>query len=291
MVCNNCKSSKVKKKFDITAQHQIWFCLNCNVQFLYPQLNEIALQKLYSENYYKAWGIEGEADNQITKKMKIATFQLRIDLIRHYINKGKVLDVGCATGYFLEIAQKNGFEVFGVEFSNYSSTIAQKMFGEKNIFCGTIEQCGFVDDNFDVITMSDLIEHVRIPSQTLLKASALLKKDGLIMIMTPDHDSLSNYMMGKRWIHYKLEHFFYFNRKSINYTASSCGLELIHYERSQKALNIDYLHTQLNVYKHWLMTPLCNILQFVLPKKITAKNFYIAIGEMVVILKKKKSNV
>jgi hypothetical protein len=111
------------------------------------------------------------------------------------------------------------------------------------------------------------------------------------MIMTPDSKSFSNKLMGKRWTHYKLEHFFYFNRNSIGIVAKQCGLDVVHYERSKKALNINYLHTQFNVYKHWLLTPIINVLFFLMPGKLAAKNFYFSIGEMVVILKKHAPDV
>ena len=290
MDCCICKSTHIEIEFNLTAEQQILCCLNCGVEFLFPQLNDDELKKLYSENYYKAWGIKGEEENEATKQMKISTFRLRLNLIKKYITKGKILDVGCATGYFLEAAQENGFESYGVEFSEYSSSIAKKKFGDNNVFFGTLEQCNFEDKSFDVITMSDLIEHVRTPAQTLSKAAALLKDDGVIMIMTPDTKTLSNNVMGKRWTHYKQEHFFYFDHSSISYVANLCGLNVVHYERSKKALNIHYLHTQFNVYKHWLFTPLINTLNFFLSKKLAAKNFYFSIGEMVVILKKQTAN-
>jgi len=291
MDCSICQSTQVEIKFNLTKEHQVLCCLNCGVEFLFPQLNDEELKKLYSENYYQAWGIKGTEENDVTKEMKIATFQLRLNLIRQFVTTGKILDVGCATGYFLEAAKTNGFDPYGVEFSEYSATIAKKKLGDKNVFCGTLEQCDFENKFFEVIAMSDLIEHVRIPAQTLSKAATLLKDDGVIMIMTPDTKTVSNNLMGKRWTHYKLEHFFYFSHSSICYVAAQCGLSVVHYERSQKALNINYLHTQFNVYKHWLLTPVINTLYLLLPKKLTAKNFYFSIGEMVIILKKQVSNV
>lgn len=286
MDCTICKSTEIEINFNLTEDRQILRCLNCGVECLSPQLSDEQLKILYSENYYRAWGIQGEEENEITKEMKIATFQLRLNLIRQFVSSGKVLDVGCATGYFLEIAKTNNFEPHGVEFSEYSAAIAKKKFGDTNIFLGTLEQCNFENKSFDVIAMSDLIEHVRIPKQTLSKAKELLKEDGVIMIMTPDTKTLSNKLMGKRWTHYKLEHFFYFSQSSIGYLAEQCGLKVLHYERSKKALTINYLHTQFNVYKHWLLTPFINFMYFLLPKKVAAKNFYFSIGEMVVILKK-----
>jgi len=64
-------------------------------------------------------------------------------LIKQYRSTGKVLDIGCATGYFLEVAEEEGFEPFGVEYSAYAAEIAQNKFGVNNIFNGTLEQCNF----------------------------------------------------------------------------------------------------------------------------------------------------
>jgi SAM-dependent methyltransferase len=287
MNCTVCGSPNVKLKFDLTPDRQIFCCQKCEVEFLFPQLNDEDLKKLYSENYYLAWGISGKEENESTKQMKIATFELRLALINRFVAKGKILDVGCATGYFLEAAKERGYDPYGVEFSEYSSGIAKIKFGKNNVFFGTLEASNFNREMFDVIAMSDLIEHVRIPEETLSKATALLNKNGVIMIMTPDSHSLSNKVMGKKWTHYKLEHFFYFNKPSIHILAEKCGLKVVHFEKSKKALNIEYLHTQYNVYKHWLLTPSVNILHFILPVRLCCKNFYFSIGEMVVILKKK----
>jgi 2-polyprenyl-3-methyl-5-hydroxy-6-metoxy-1,4-benzoquinol methylase len=306
MNCTICGSAPTSIKFTLKNDYQVVHCPVCGVEFLSPQLDDIALDKLYSESYYAAWGIKGDAENETTRQMKKATFQLRLNTIRRFLvgpapgasTGAKILDVGCATGYFLEVAQKEGFDPYGIEFSEYSARIAKKKFGEKNIFKGTLEQLiptdqsgfadhpGFAEHSFRVIAMSDLIEHVRIPAETLSKAKSLLTDDGVIMIMTPDTGTLSNKVMGRKWTHYKLEHFFYFNRRSMKTLAAKCGLQVAYFERSRKALNIDYLHTQLNVYRHWLLTPLVKTLHRLLPAKITALNFYFSIGEMVVILER-----
>lgn len=286
MQCPLCGSTSVRTKYFLDEEHSILFCSQCTIQYLSPQLSDQALQQLYSENYYASWGIKGQEENESTRQMKMATFSLRMQLIKQYRGTGKVLDIGCATGYFLEVAKEGGFEPYGVEYSAYAAHIAQNKFGIDNIFIGTLEQCNFPRKYFDVIAMSDLIEHVRDPIQTLSKAASLLKEDGIIMIMTPNKSSISRVLMRKKWTHYKLEHFFYFDRFSMNFLANKCNLECAHYERSKKALNVDYLHTQFNTYKHWLLTPLINIAHSILPARINAHNFHIAIGEMVVILKK-----
>jgi len=289
MTCPICNNNNTHLLFELTNSNKIFRCDKCTVQLLYPQLNDETLSKLYSENYYKAWGIQGENENHAIKKMKVATFKLRLNAIKKFISSGNILDVGCATGFFLEAAKEQGFVPYGIEISEYSAAISKKKFGNNQIFCGTIETAPLKENSFDAITMSDLIEHVRNPIQSLSKAEKLLKNNGVIMIMTPNSNSVSNRLMKKKWTHYKLEHFFYFNKKSISVLAESCGLEVVYFEKSKKAMNIDYLYTQFNVYPHWLFTPFIKLIKWVLPLKATSYNFYISIGEMVTILKKKNA--
>jgi 2-polyprenyl-3-methyl-5-hydroxy-6-metoxy-1,4-benzoquinol methylase len=286
MHCKICGSDKVEHKFDLTGKLGIYACANCNVQFMDPQLSDAEITELYSEQYYKSWGISGSSENESSKQMKIATFLLRLNTIKTYIQKGKVLDIGCATGFFLEAAQSLGYEPYGIELSEYSSSIAKKKFGNENVFNGKLEDCTFKNELFNIISMFDLIEHVRVPRETLAHAGKLLDKDGIIIITTPDCKSTSNKLMGRKWTHYKKEHFFYFDLKSLQHIAKECNMTIIYHESSKKALNIDYLHTQLNVYKHWLFTPAINFMRFIVPKSLTRKNFHIGIGEITVVMKK-----
>jgi 2-polyprenyl-3-methyl-5-hydroxy-6-metoxy-1,4-benzoquinol methylase len=179
-----------------------------------PQLNNDEIKALYSEGYYTSWGISGSTENLVSKQMKIDTFVLRLKQILTHISSGKVLDVGCTTGFFLEAAEQLGYVPYGIELSEYSSLLAKKKFGESSIFNGRLEEYDFEQSMFDVITMFDLIEHVRIPTQTLAEAANLLKPEGIIMITTPNNKSLSNTLMGRRWTHYKKEYFYYFNLSS-----------------------------------------------------------------------------
>ncbi|HLZ85840.1 MAG TPA: class I SAM-dependent methyltransferase [Puia sp.] len=287
LACPLCGSTHTRARFFLPGSGVVYRCRECTVEFISPQPDEIQLKKLYSESYYAAWGISGQQDNESTRAMKKATFRLRLALIRQYVPPGRILDIGCATGYFLEVAEEEGFKPFGVEFSAYAAARARLRFGAGAIFQGTLEQSFFPNNSFMAITMSDLLEHVRSPSTTVTVAERLLNPTGVILIMTPDIGAPSRFLMGQRWTHYKPEHLFYFNRRSITWLANRCGLQLEHFERSKKALNLSYLHTQFGVYRHWLLTPLVNMAWRLAPKNLRNRNFYLGIGEMAVILKKR----
>lgn len=286
LACPLCGESRTRARFFVPGGGFLYRCRNCTVEFIHPQPDDEALKKLYSETYYAAWGLSGEQENESTRLMKRATFRLRLALIRRYISPGSILDVGCATGYFLQLAQEQGFLPFGVEFSAYAAARARLRFGPEAIFQGTLEESTFPKSSFAAIAMSDLLEHVRVPATTLKCAETLLNPDGVILIMTPDTGSLSKKIMGQRWTHYKPEHLFYFNRRSLTFLANRCHLRLAHFQRSKKALNLAYLHTQFGVYRHWLLTPLTALLYRLAPNSLRHRNFYISIGEMVAILTK-----
>jgi predicted SAM-dependent methyltransferase len=141
---------------------------------------------------------------------------------------------------------------------------------------------------FDVIVMSDVLEHVTDPIKTLNKIFALLKDDGVMLIITPEIGSLSHRLMGKRWSNYKAEHLFYFNRKSIRVLADTAGFDICELRTSKKALNLKYIHSQFQSYPHWFLTPATNVLYSVVPENFCAMPFFVGIGEMMAILRKRR---
>ncbi len=203
--CNIC-GNDTNKHFSFQLR-MIYICDHCGLEFLYPQLTDFEIELLYSANYYESWGI-GRSNEGSLKDMKKSTARLRFQLIKENIPNGKLLDVGCAMGFFLEEALKEGFDPYGIELSSYSAGIASEKFGSGKIFQGIIENCHFPDKMFDVIIMLDFLEHVRDPELVLRKASSLLRENGLVLITTPDTGSLTHRIMGKKWLHYKNEHFY-----------------------------------------------------------------------------------
>ena len=143
---------------------------DCEIEYLYPYPTQKELEEIYSDDYV-AWGI-GEEDS--FSKMKKDKFKKLLKDVLKYRKNGKLLDIGCGPGYLMEEAKELGFDVYGVEVGQKASDIAKKKFGNEKIYNGIIEKSNFQNNSFDIIMMSDVLEHVENPLELLKKLKELL---------------------------------------------------------------------------------------------------------------------
>jgi 2-polyprenyl-3-methyl-5-hydroxy-6-metoxy-1,4-benzoquinol methylase len=166
------------------------------VVFLSPEEQESKkVDALYSKDYFTEregyFFHDGVADGSGHESPHIEDFRLGLELIAaHARPPGKLLDVGCATGSFLSLAKGNGWECRGVEVSSFAAAQARERTGCE-VFCGQFAHAPFADGMFDVVTMWDLLEHLPDPVTALRKAGTLLKANGLLLVNTPNEDSLT----------------------------------------------------------------------------------------------------
>ena len=151
----------------------IFKCPNCSVQFMRPQTSDKELNEIYSNKNYPTCSFDKGSENEIIK-MKRKTFKSILKKILPYCNGGNILDIGCSSGILLEEARNLGFNPYGVEISEYASSIAKKRIGENKIHNGSLENIMFEKNYFSLITMIDVIEHVRNPIEILSKSSEYL---------------------------------------------------------------------------------------------------------------------
>ena len=189
-------------------------------------------------------------------------------------------------GVFLdEVVTDPNFEPYGVELSAHAGAIAQEKFGADRIHIGTVETAPFQHGFFSVVAISDLLEHVQSPLDTLRSVHKLLRPGGVAMIMTPDATSPSRKAMGARWPHFKLEHLFYYSPRAVQILAGESGFEVVSLERARKTMTLKYLSDQFRIYRHPILSPVSWMSSVVL-RPWEHKPFSVTMGEMVVFLKK-----
>ncbi|MBI3397554.1 class I SAM-dependent methyltransferase [Candidatus Woesebacteria bacterium] len=155
-------------------------------------------------------------------------FMRRFKLINKYIRSGKVLDIGCSNGVFLEIFKERGWEVWGVEPSK-SAEVAEKH-GIK-VIKSDLENAKLPPHYFDVVILNHTLEHSDNPIKFLKIIKNLLTDEGLLFIDVPNFGSLSSRLLGKRWP-YLLpnEHNFQFTKDSLTKIVRKNGYRVIHTE-------------------------------------------------------------
>jgi 2-polyprenyl-3-methyl-5-hydroxy-6-metoxy-1,4-benzoquinol methylase len=259
------------------------------VEFLWPQPGGDELRTRYSADYYRAWGLEDiRRDDEALRRMKTATFALRLDTIARHRGPRRLLDVGCATGYLLELARRRGFEPYGIELSPVAAAVARERLPAERIHCGTLRDHPFPEAYFDAVAMCDVLEHEPDPGAALGAAYRLLQDGGVLALTTPDLDSVSRRLMGRRWTHYKREHLFYFRRRTVARLAAAGGFEVLEAGAAHKALTLSYVQSQLATYPHWLLSPVVASLHRIAFPSLRARVFHVTAGEMVALLRKRQ---
>lgn len=115
-------------------------------------------------------------------------YQEQISELQKYLGDGiKICDVGCGKGYFLEMCNKVGWSTFGMDISEYAIEEAKKTGGTKARLAVCDIQDGIpFEEEFDVITCFDVIEHLENPEQALSNMYEKLKMGGTLLLNTPN---------------------------------------------------------------------------------------------------------
>ncbi len=189
---------------------------------------------MYDEGYYTG-GKEENTGYKAYREMSewlmwIAEERLNIILQNNPSLTGKIHDVGCARGEFLQIATKHGFEASGSDLSEFFVRDCRERGLE--VYATAIHQLAYAPNSFDVITFFDSLEHALAPVQDIRRAWELLKPGGMCVISTPNSSSLEFRLQRKRWqgFYTSREHVFLFNPRALNRLLCENGFERVrHY--------------------------------------------------------------
>ncbi|MEO6883678.1 MAG: class I SAM-dependent methyltransferase [Bacteroidia bacterium] len=244
--CAVCKSSERKKLYQIKG-FDIVKCLSCSFVYVNPRVSNEDLPKLYSENYFNnsQYGyLEYEATAHLRKKNFERWFKDISPFLT--VEKGNVLDIGCASGYFLETLRTKGWDVQGIELD----TAMIEVLNKKNIPVYTNTFNTFqTDKKYHLITLFDVLEHLPDTDKTFEKLASMLHPEGIIALITPDISSLQHSIFRKRWFQFKpQEHIHYFSPKTLQKSIESHQLKIIHIQKSGQYADMNFILNRLQQY-------------------------------------------
>ncbi len=175
ILCRNGKNRIIFREYDI----DILKCLNCG--HVYSSYD--------AEQHFDGYFGYDEIDNRDQHWWNEAHEKMYREFCERFLKGkiGRLLDVGCGLGYFVKKAMEYpGWEVCGYEISRSAVNYAKNKLGLSNISQGKVEDSGFQDDYFDIITIWDVIEHIPDPHPVLKYLSNILKQDGILFMHTPN---------------------------------------------------------------------------------------------------------
>ena len=228
--------------------HALHKCTQCGHLFFWP-LPEDTIS-IYTGDYFQgAKEGFGYQDYDADKEVMTSTFLHYLDLIqKQNPPQGPLLDVGAATGFFLNLARQRDWQVAGVEPSDAAASIGRSK--QLDVRTGTLDQeLGWGAESFAVITMWDVIEHLRDPHHVLQNVSGLLKTGGILAINTPDASSILSRVLGTNWhLVIPYEHLNLFSCQSLAIALRAHGFEPILVTRIGKKFTLPYVMSTL---AHW----------------------------------------
>lgn len=157
----------------------------------------------------------------------------------------RLLEIGCFTGDFLELALAAGYDVTGFELQPEAAEIA----GDKlpgRILRTDIRNVNLPSEAFDVICLLGLIEHVPEPVALLERCAGLLKPKGCLLIETPDARSLPARLLGRFWPPLApVEHIHLFSERALRRSLERWGLRVTRVSAHWKRLPVEYVHAMM----------------------------------------------
>ncbi|MBI4386656.1 MAG: class I SAM-dependent methyltransferase, partial [Elusimicrobia bacterium] len=219
-------------------------CNFCGLVYTNPRPAEQELLDSYNRVEDREY-LEEDASRSINAYLSLNT-------IKQFVRKGKLLDVGCSTGYFLNAARLD-FDVHGVEPSHWAAQFAKERL-KLDILTGTLEEARFPAQHFDVVCMSDVIEHLAGPLTSLQEIHRVTKTGGLLYLVTPDIDSPTARILRSKWWGLRPAHLYYFSAKTLRALLDKAGFDVIMEKSYGRVFSCGYWLSRLKNYPRWIQT-------------------------------------
>jgi len=230
---NTAADNLLSGSLGLVKPYEIKKCCTCGLRWLSPRPTQKAYESIYSyESYF-------EGNNAVESYTKISSdrvyyFSERIKKIEKTLNKKSltILDIGSATGEFVQCCIKRGHTAIGQEFSSDARRVAKNKYGIE-LIGQNLEDMKF-KNNFDVVHMNHVFEHLLDPVQAVNICKSFLKENGIFVLEIPqeinnDLDLLKK-ILGLRRIPefnaYSLHHTYFYSPKTITLVLEQNGFKV-----------------------------------------------------------------
>lgn len=201
---------------DFTVSHSkfnIQKCDDCSFLFTNPRPDATHIGTYYeSQDYISHHDEATDLMSRVYTAVRNYTISQKIKLInKHQSTPGKLLDIGCGTGIFMQAAQNASWKVDGTEPDPGARKVAQSRVGET--IYETINAPELQTKRFDIITLWHVLEHVHLLNETITWLHEHLNDNGKLIIAVPNPESDDASRYGKFWAAYDVpRHLYHFSK-------------------------------------------------------------------------------
>jgi 2-polyprenyl-3-methyl-5-hydroxy-6-metoxy-1,4-benzoquinol methylase len=215
-------------------------CTGCGVLRTLPEMTDQELSAFYPADYWGQSSEPSEAWIRSSQSDKLEFFRLCS------LREGRILDVGCGSGWFLRTLDSGSWDRFGVETGKEAGSVAALSLGADH-FSGTgLLQAALPDAHFDVITFWSALEHMNAPRANLLEARRIVKKGGTIIVQVPNAAGYQARLFKGKWFALDVpRHRYHFSPKALERLLTQTGFKSYHATTFSRVHNAHALRQSL----------------------------------------------
>jgi len=202
-------------------------CQQCGLMYLSPRPTSEEMRRYYPGSYGPHQPIhEGSSRFARLEQWHGVRKLSRAVIAQSQMERGRVLDIGCSTGAFLDAMRRQGWEPYGLD-TNVAAVRYAREHRELDVFAGRLQEAEYPSDFFDVVTLWNVFEHLHHPRVTLAEIGRVIQRKGLLVISIPNPDSLEARVFGRYWAGLDApRHLYLFSRHTLERLLALTGFEL-----------------------------------------------------------------
>jgi SAM-dependent methyltransferase len=230
------------------GRYHVVRCRRCGLQYTNPRPTFDALGRHYPPDYFcyeppesfrgaRGFFLRSVAERVIERRIEL------IEGVRGRLEPStRVCDVGCSYGLLLAgMKQKRGCDVVGVDFN--PEMVEHGARRGVQIVPGTLKEARFDAERFDLITMTEYLEHEPQPYEVLGECRRVMKTGGHVVIEVPTIEGRAARWFGNYWSQLDLpRHLIFFTPQSIERMLAENGFEIVHLEQFHGTIGLSLLH-------------------------------------------------
>lgn len=232
MNCKLCLNPHTELKYSVTAfdpPFDVYHCPVCGFQF--QNIDPERAYAFYDTDYYTGGKQFSYLDERRNEEASRIVWQARMKRLIRRDRSGtepkRFLDVGCAFGGLMQVAEESGYSAYGAEVSDYSAGYARERFGAERIWAGNVENISLPENYFSIVSMIEVIEHLYDPVKAIRNLYRAMRPGGVILIQTADMDGLQAKRHGKNYHYYLPGHLSYFTRTNLTRLMKETGFRRV----------------------------------------------------------------